>query len=143
MHDESYVQEILKAMPEGLSLEQFLARCAQDLAGGISKRWRRQPGDTLQIGTRWPPGSASPVDGDWRQVIKYSVILKSPKSSLQATLAGGLFFFAGTKVALLSDRLSCPIQLAREGPGGDRSGELDYVSVCAQAWGEGTRRPRG
>jgi hypothetical protein len=34
MHDESYVQEILKAMPEGLSLEQFLARCAQDLAAG-------------------------------------------------------------------------------------------------------------
>ena len=34
MHDESYVQEILKAMPEGLSLEQFLAHCAQDLAAG-------------------------------------------------------------------------------------------------------------
>jgi hypothetical protein len=40
----------------------------------------------------WAPGSASPVDGDWWQLIKYN--LKSPKSCSRPALTRLAFFFA-------------------------------------------------
>lgn len=33
-YDESYVEEILAAMPRGLTLEEFMARCRPDINGG-------------------------------------------------------------------------------------------------------------
>ena len=60
MHDESYVQEILKAMPEGLSLEQFLARCGQDLAAGYKQEVEEAAWRYFADRTRWPPRKRKP-----------------------------------------------------------------------------------
>jgi hypothetical protein len=50
MIDESYVAEILRAMPKGITAKEFMARCQPDIKAGYGAEVEEAFGRTFKIG---------------------------------------------------------------------------------------------